>query len=47
MVAGGVISGLVRDRDGQPLADITVRAFTLTYRDGMPALATIVEKGNG
>src|SRR5262249_20296290 len=44
MVPGAVISGRVRDAYGQPLADVTVRAFTVIYHNGIPALASVAEK---
>jgi hypothetical protein len=40
MIPGGLISGQVRNANGQPQTDIPVQAFSITYNAGLPVLQT-------
>jgi hypothetical protein len=47
MIPGATIGGRLRDDDGDPLANATVQAFTVTYPDGFPKLTpTVTAKTN-
>jgi len=45
MSHGGVISGRVRDPNGQAISGVTVAAQRLTYTNGRPILSTFELKG--
>jgi hypothetical protein len=42
MIPGATIGGRLRDDDGDPLANATVQAFTVTYPNGFPKLTPAV-----
>ncbi|HLQ78479.1 MAG TPA: carboxypeptidase regulatory-like domain-containing protein [Terriglobia bacterium] len=44
MLAGGTISGVVRDESGDPSSNSSVQAFSVTYQNGFPILAPAVSK---
>jgi hypothetical protein len=44
MLAGGTISGVIRDDNGQPRSKGGVQAFSVTYANGFPVLGPAVSK---
>jgi len=44
LVPGGLISGRVRDSNGQLANNVTVQAFTVEYQNGLPALSQAASK---
>jgi sarcosine oxidase gamma subunit len=44
MVRGGMISGQVRDPNGQPASGLVVAAYQVTYLNGRDGLSTVISK---